>query len=634
MFDAVRNNKKIVQGFLVLITLPFAFWGVESYVRNAGDGGDAATVGSAKISLQELQGALREQQDRLRAQLGGRIDPAMFDTPMMRRAVLETLVGQRLMAQQAQKSNLVVTNNDLAQFIASVPALQENGKFSPERYASLVASQGMSKEVFEARLRQDMTLQQQVLPLTAGSIAGAVAGQRWVAAQLEQRDVAEVRLTPDAYVAQVKLAADAAQKFYEANRKKFELPEQVRVEYLTLGKDALAAQNAPTEEEIKARYQAAADRFKEPETRRASHILIPVAKDAADAAVKAAQAKAEEVLALAKKTPADFAKLAKQYSQDPGSATKGGDLDWIGRGMMVKPFEDSVFSLKDGQMSELVRSDFGFHIIRLTGIRAERVKPYEEVKAELVAELKRDLATKKYAEAAEAFGNTVYEQADSLKPAADKWKLSVRQSEWLPKGGRLTPPFDNPKLAAAIFSDDAIKNKRNTEAVEVASGVLVAARVVEHKPASVQELASVKAQIEQVLTREEAAKLAQKDGEEKLAKLSKGEAVELKWSPVRSLSRIENGGLPPEAARAVFKVDGSKLPGFAGASLPGGAYALYRVGAVKAVDAGKDEPKARELNQHYARLVAEEEFTAWMIHLRQRFPVEVHKAALETSKER
>lgn len=631
MLDFVRNNKKITQIFLALITLPFAFWGVDSYVRNADVGAGVATVGRSKISRQELETALREQQDRMRAQLGGKLDPALFETPQMRRAVLDSLVTQRLLVEQTQKARLVVSNDQLAQFISGVPSLQENGKFSRERYEALVAAQGMSKEIFEARLRQDMAMQQLMLPVTEAGIVGQAAASRWLATQLEQREIGELRLLPETYASRVKLAADAAKKFYEANRKKFELPEQVRAEFLVLSRDALTAQAAISDEEVKAYYQSHADRYKEGETRRASHILIRAAKDAPDAEAKAAKARADELLTQVKKTPGDFARIAKLNSQDPGSAEKGGDLDWFGRGAMVKAFEDTAFTLKEGQISEVVRSDFGFHIIRVTGARPERVKPLEEVKADVVAEIKRETGAKKYAEAAEAFGNMVYEQADSLKPAAEKWKLELRQSTWFAKDGKLPAPFDNPKLAAALFSDDGLKNKRNTEAVEVAPGTLVSARVLEHKPAALQPLDVVKGDIEKYLIREDALNLATKDGEEKLARLAKGEAVDLKWSPSRNVSRTAAQGLPPDALRAVFKADAAKLPAYAGVAVPGSGYVLFRISSVKGVgEIGKDDQLGRALAQKYARFVAEEEFAAWMSTLKERFPVEINKVALET----
>jgi peptidyl-prolyl cis-trans isomerase D len=632
MLDIFRNNKRITQGFLALITLPFAFWGVESYVRNASDGAVVATVGDSKIGAAELQNALREQQDRMRKQLGARMDPAMFDTPQMRQAVLDSLVNQRLMSLHAQKSRMTVGDGQLAQFIASVPSLQENGKFSKERYDALLASQGLSAEGFEARLRQDMAMQQLVQPVTDAGIVGQMPADRWISGQLEQREIAEIRLLPEAFVAKVSLPADAAQKYYDANRKQFEVPEQVRAEFVVLSKEALLAQLAVSDDEVKARYEARADRYKEPESRRASHILIPVAKDAPEAAVTAAKAKVDDVLGQVKKAPADFSRLATQYSQDPGSAKNGGDLNWFSRGAMVKQFEDAAFALKDGQVSDVVRSDFGFHIIRLTGIRAERVKPLAEVRPQILAELKAELSAKKYADAVEQFGNTVYEQADSLKPAADKWALAVKRSDWLSKGSKLAAPFDDAKLATALFGDDAIKNKRNTQAMEVAPGTMVAARVVEHKPAALLSFESVKADIEKRVTRDEALKLATKEGEATLERLKKGEAVDLKWPATRTVSRMVAQGVSPDAVRAIFKADAEKLPAHAGVALAGNGangFVLYRISGVKKSAPAKDDPQVTFLSQQYARLVAEEEFAAWMAVLKDKYPVEINKVPAE-----
>lgn len=632
MFDYVRNNKKITQLFLALITLPFAFFGIEAFVSSSGGGAEVARVGNSKIYMQELENALREQQERLRPQLGARFDPAIFNTPQMRRSVLDNLINQRLLAQYAKDNHFSISDADLIRFISGIPALQEDGKFSPERYASVVAAQGMSKEMFEARLRQDLATQQLILPIDA-VITGSTSARLWLNSLMEQREISEVRLLPEAYLAQVKLASDAVTRHYEANRSQFELPEQVRAEYVVLAKDVLQESAAISADDIKARYQSKLDAFKAPETRRASHILITAGKDAPMAEIKTAETRAMELLGKIKKSPGDFARLARESSQDPGSAAKGGDLDWFGRGMMVKPFEAAVFAMKEGETSELVRSDFGFHIIRVTGIRAERIKPLDEVQAEITAELKQEAAIKKFAEAAEAFGNMVYEQSDSLKPAAEKWKLQLRQTDWISNatkaGGKLPAPFNNAKLASSLFGEDAIKNKRNTESVEVAPGTLVAARVLEHRPASLQPLESVRAGIEKYLMREEAIKLALKDGEAKLASLNKDEKLELAWSAAKNISRIEAAGMSPDMVKAVFKADASKLPVFAGTALPGHGYALLRIAGVKAGEISPTDPRVQGMTQQYSRFVAEEEFLAWLTTLKGKYKVEISQSQLE-----
>jgi peptidyl-prolyl cis-trans isomerase D len=629
MLDNIRNNKRIVQGFLVLITVPFALWGVESYISNGDTRNDVATVGSGKISQQEFLAALNEQQDRLRAQSGGQVDLAMFETPQIRRMVLDSLISRRLLAQQGQKSRLGVSDQELARFIAGIPAFQEDGKFSKARYEAVLSAQGMRQDVFESRMRQDMVTQQLVFPVVGATIPGDAAARQWLMSQMEQREVEEANFSPNDYLAQVKLPADAAQKYYAANHGKFELPAQVRAEYVVLSSDALSAQLVISDADIKARYDAQIDKYKEPETRRASHILIPVAKDASADEVKKAQDKAQEVLAKLGQSPTAFAQLAKAYSQDTQSAEKGGDLGWFGRGAMVKAFEDAAFELKEGQTSGIVRSDFGFHIIRVTGIRAERVKALADVKTVIADEIRRETGARKYAEAAEAFGNMVYEQADSLAPVAEKWRLAVQQTGWLPKVGKLPPPFDNAKLASALFSDDAVKAKHNTEAIEVAPGVLVSARAVAYKAPALQDFAQVKAGIEAFLTYEEAAKLAIKDGEAKLARLTKGDTLDIKWTPSRQVSRMDAQGMPINSLQAVFKAKASRLPAYAGVALPAGGYAIYRIKAVKSPVASKGDPLWQAGEEHYRQMIAEEEATAWLAVLKEKFPVTINKSALE-----
>lgn len=631
MFDHVRGNKKFVQIVLALIVLPFALWGVDSYVRSSGGGDSVATVGGTPVTAGEFQQALAEQQERLRPQLKGGADPELLNSPELRRAVLQELVNQRLLALYSAKAQLGVSNEALVGYISSVPSLQENGKFSRERYEALVAAQGMSVEVFEAKLKQDLVMQQAVMAAGSAAVAGRMPADRWLAAQLEEREISEVVLRAEQFAGGARPDADAVKKFYEDNRLRFEKPEQVRVEYLVLSKDKLTEGAKVGDEEIKAWYQANQSRLKAPEQRRASHILIQAAKNAPAAELAAAKAKAEQILAQLKANPADFAKLAKQHSQDPGSADKGGDLGFFGRGMMVKPFEDAVFALKEDQMSELVQSDFGFHLIRLTGIRAESARPLEEMRGEIAAELKRQAGAKAFAEAAEGFANLVYEQADSLKPAADKYGLSVQASDWLSRSGQAVAPFTHPKLMQAIFSGDAVKNQRNTEAIDVGGNTLVAARVIEHRPAAVEPLESVAGVIETVLAREAAVAKAVAAGQEQIGKLAKGEKTDANWGAPRIVSRMHAPNLSAEARAAVFAASLKSLPAYVGAKTPGG-YALYRISKATPYDPAAGAGAAARsmaLRQQYGEVIAQEELLGWLAALRQRYEVKVNSAALE-----
>ena len=634
MFEYIRNHPKVIQLFLALITLPFAFVGIQSYIRGSGAGDDIASVGGSKISQQDFQTALRQQEQQLRASLGPAFRPDMLQRPELRMAVLDSVVNQRLLSLYAANSHLTISDAQLGQLIQSIPEFQEGGRFSRPRYDAYVASQNMSAPEFEARLRQDFDLQQILGAVQQGTIVSRSAGDRWIAALQEQREVSEVGFKPEQFASQVKLGAGAVKTYYDANRKAFEMPAQVRAEYLVLSRDALAAQVNVSEDDIKNWYQAHAGSYKQNEERRASHILISVAKDAPAAAVKAAQAKAEGILAQLKKDPAEFAKLAKQYSQDPGSADKGGDLGWFSRGMMVKAFDDAAFSLKENEISPLVRSDFGFHIIKLTGIRAAKMKPLADVRADIIDTLKRQAAMKKYDEIAESFSNTVYEQADSLKPAADKFKLTIQQSPWIAQGGQVAAPLNDPKLLAALFSDDAIKNKHNTEAIEVAPNTLVSARVLEFKPAALQPLEAARGDIEKRLIHDEASKLADQAGQAALAKLKQGGSADLSWAPEKSVTRLGMPGLSPEALHAIFRADVGHLPAYVGVPSADGGYSCYRISQVKPfVAAATDDARSKTLRQQYQQVIAGEEFSAWLAALRLRYPVDINKAALATKEQ-
>ena len=624
MFDAVRNNKRIVQVFLALITLPFAFFGVDSYMRNSGAGNDVAAIGDVKITQQQFQQTLREQQERLRTQLGAQFDPKMLDNPEARKAILDDLINQRLLLVEANKSRMYASDDAVRQMVGSVEAFKVDGKFSSERYEMALRAQGMTPQGFEAQLRQDLTLQQLAGALGQSGLVARTVSDRLLALQTEKREIVEYRLNLDSYLDKVKLADDAGKKFYDENSKQFQTPELAKAEYVVLSMETIGAQLAVSDAEIKAAYDSRKDRFQQPEERRASHILIASEKQGKDKA----KAKAEELLAEIRKTPAAFADLAKKNSDDPGSASKGGDLGFFGRGMMVKPFEDSAFALKEGEISGVVESDFGFHIIKLTGIHAAKEKPLAEVRGEIEAELKKTAAARKFAEAAEAFSNTVYEQSDSLAPAAEKFKLTVKQTDWL---GRQAAPANgvmgNEKVLAALFSGDSIKNKRNTEAVEVAPNTLVAARIVDYKPAALQPFDGVKAGIEAMLKRKEAQVLAAKEGAEKLEALKKGED-KLTWGAVKTVSRIDFKAISPLEAQAVFRLETGKLPAYTGVELPGTGYALVKLNNVVAGDK-MDDATRKGMLQQLNTMLAKEELQFYLAALRSRYKVEINQAALE-----
>jgi peptidyl-prolyl cis-trans isomerase D len=397
--------------------------------------------------------------------------------------------------------------------------------------------------------------------------------------------------------------------FYDKNPTLFQIPEKIKAEYVVLNADAVEKLVTISDAEILEAYNKNKARFGTPEKRSASHILVAVPKDAKPEADAAAKAKAQAILAEVQKAPNDFAKIAKAQSQDPGSAELGGDLGVVEKGLFDKPVEDAIFALKEGQTSGLVRSSFGYHIVKVTKVVPAALKSLEEAKPEIVAELKKTKLSNKYSELAETFTNTVYEQSDSLKPVADKLGLAIQTAEGLtrtPNPALGTSPVNNEKFLKAIFSQDAIANKRNTEAVEVAPSVLVAGRVVEFKPATTLPMAEVQEQIRQRVAQEESLRLARQAGEAKLA-AAKASGDAAGFGPATVLSRtMDKPTINPTAALAVLKADVSKLPAYVGVELPGQGYGVYRIGKVSQ-SAQPDQARRKQEAEAIARAVGNSE---------------------------
>lgn len=625
MFDFVhRNRRKIQIIFLVLIVPPFMLFGVDVYFRDVGVGQSVARVGDYTISEEEFSRALRERQEMVRRAVDGRVDPAMLDSPELRASVLETLVQRRLLVAHAQEAGLAVTDEQLRNAINEVPVFRdETGKFSFSRYQEFLKSEGMTPAIFEARLRQDILVRQ-----VADGVADTGFAPRTVAGQIEtlagqQREVSQASFQPEAYLAQVKLAPDAAKQYYDANTAEFRIPEQARVEYAVLSVENLAQAVPVSPEDVKKYYEANRSQFGVEESREAAHILASL-----DEGKEKAKAKADEIYRELQKSPARFAELAKKHSADPGSATGGGNLGRITRGAMkdVPEFEKALFALKPGEISPPVETKLGFHIIRATAVHPGQVKPLEEVREAIEKELRKQQASRRFAELADAFNNVVYEQSDTLKAAAELARSPMRQSGWIARESA-PPPLNNPRLMAAIFSEEALKEKRNTEAVEVAPGTLIAARVIESKPASTQPFEEVRAALEKRLALREASRLAVAEGRRRLEELKQGKPPGVEWSKPVLVARDDPRDLPEPVLRQAFRVDVSKLPAYGGVEAGRGAYTLVRV---TRVEQSKMPPeKAQALQEQLRAVLAQETLSAYVASLKQKAGVKINKELLE-----
>ncbi len=627
MFDFVTKHKRLLQIVLGLIIVPpFAFWGIQWTQRETAGAGEVASVGGQKISEQEFTDALRQQQERLRGMLGRNFDPALFDSPAMRLELLEGMISQRLMMQHAARNHLTVSSETLVETTMSIPAFQVDGKFSRERYDAALRNERMSPEAFDAALRGDLLVQQLTGALADSGLASKAVSRQFAQLRAQQREIAEHRVQADALVAQAKITPEAARAFYDGNPARFQVPEEVGVEYLVLSTDALLGSEQVGADEIKSYYESNISKYGEPEQRRASHILIAFKSGAGEAEKAKSRERAAQILARVRKSPGSFAELAKKNSDDPGSASKGGDLDFFSRGMLTRPFEDAAFRLKPNQISELVESDYGFHIIKITGIKAGKMKSLDAARPEIERELKKQRAGRRFAEAAEAFSNLVYEQSDSLGPAAERFKLAVQRARGVTRQSAPVPALNNPRLLAALFADDSIRNRRNTEAVETAPGVLVSARVLDHKPASQRPFEEVKGELAKQLAQQEALVLARRQGEERLKELKNGDASAVRFGTTRLVSRDEPRDLGPEALSRIFGADASKLPAYAGVESNNG-YVIYRV--TRVVDVEPDETRRRSVQSELGRASGTQEFKSFLDGLRADAKVEINKAALE-----
>ena len=630
MFDFVRNNTKIMMGLLFLLIIPsFVMFGIEGYTRFNDGGAVVAKVNGNKIVQSEWDAAHKREVDRIRASMPS-IDIKMFDTPEAKYATLERLVREQVIAAAAQKLQLVASDTRLARELQQSPSIAAlrgpDGKLDMERYKQLAASQGMTPEMFEMQVRSDLSNRQVIQGVQASAYATTSQTQTALNAFLQRREVQILNFPAADFLSKVTVNDADLKDYYDKNTDKFQSPETADVEYVMLDTDSLKNAVSVNEQDLKTYYEQNLQRLSSQEERRASHILITAAKDAPDAEKKAARAKAEDLLKAVKAKPASFAELARKNSQDPGSAVKGGDLDFFGRGAMVKAFEDAAFSMKKSDISDVVESEFGYHIIQVTDIKAPKAQSFESMRPSLEAELKKQQAQRKYAELAETFSNMVYEQSDSLKPVAEKLKLNIQKATQVgrnpaPQAAQTKNPLNHPGLLQALFSEASLQKQRNTEAIEVASNTMVAARVVKYYPAASLPLAEVKDIVKRNVTQDKAAALAKAQGEQRLAALKASANADGLPNAI-VLSREKSQRQLPQVVDAVLKADPVKLPATEGVDLGAMGYAVIRVTKVLPPEAENKE-LMKQAQQQFTQLWGSAETQAYLAQLKAMLKAEI-----------
>ena len=626
MFDFIRKHTKWTMALLFLLIVPsFILVGMNSN-HSAEKGRVVAKVDGTDITQPEWDRAHLSEVDRLRGSMPT-MDAKLLDTPEARFATLERMVRDRVVAVAAEKLKLSTSDQHLARELQSSPEIaalrRADGSLDMERYRQLLGAQGLSPEMFEANVRSDLSRRQVLAGVSGSGLTSSVAADLALNAFFEKREIQIARFNAADYAAKLSPSEADIEQFYKANEKLFQAPEQASIEFVVLDLDTVTKGIAVNEADLKTYYEQNAKQLSSTEERRASHILITAPVTAPAAQREVAKAKAEALLATIRKAPDTFAEVARKNSQDPGSAPSGGDLDFFGKGAMVKPFEDAAFSMQKGDISDVVASDFGYHIIKLTDIKVPKQRSFEEMKPKLEADLKKQQAQKKFSEAAEALSNGVYEQSDSLKPVADRLKLEIKTAATVlrqPASG-VNGPLGNAKFLNALFSPDAIEKKRNTEAVEVGSNQLVSGRIVQYTPARTLPMAEVKGSVRQRWLAQHGAEEARKDGIAKLAAWKASPAAATLASPIL-VSREQTQQLPAPLIDAALRADTNVLPSFEGVDSGVQGYAIVKINKVVPRDRPADAAALQERNQ-YGQQWASAETLAYYNGLKDRFKAEI-----------
>jgi len=594
MLSTIREKTQgiIATFILLLIVIPFALWGINSYFES-GSKLNVATVNGTDIT----QLSYRRTLDRLR----GRVAPATFDSRQFKQTILDGLIDQTLLVQDAESQGYRVSNALLAQTIRALPYFQRDGQFDSAMYDAVLRNQGMTPQEFENRLREQSITGQ----IQAGLSDSAIVTDADVAqvARLlsQQREVAYAVISLEALMSRVTVKEKEIEKYYADHTELFQTPEQVRVDYLRLSAADLDRDYQPTEDDLKKAYSDEAARYVVPAVRRASHILISLPANASEAQAKAALTKIDDIAKQAR-AGADFATLAKKYSQDSATASQGGDLGVVRPGILPKPLESAVLAMnKPGEISQPVRTQFGYHLVKLTAYTPEKRKPFAEVRKDLVQLVRQRKGEEKFFDVSEKFRNLVYEQPDSLAPAAKALGLKIEKSDWFSQAGG-SGIAANPKVVQAAFAPDVLSQARNSDAIDIDDNTLVAVRVAERKPAARQPLSEVRAQIERALKQEQARQEALQLGDTWLGELRAGSALDalakrsnLKYQPPKLLTRTQTAGVDPRIVEAAFRAPrpvGGK-PVYDLVDLDGQGYAVFALRQV-VEPSGKIEDSAQK----------------------------------------
>lgn len=610
MLQAIRDRAMGVMGWIVigLIIVTFALFGLGSYLQDDSQV-YVAKVNGVDISPRELQRAYQNQRARMEQMLGDAYNPALINEQQLRKQALQGLITRQLVLHAAEENGMAISDQLLAAKIHAIPVFQEDGKFQEALYQRVLARQGQTPVGFEYETRRLMMAEQLVGGLSDTAFVTSSEVERAYSLQEQKRSFGYIVVSAAPFEATSRPDDAAIQAYYDEHSEVFMMPERVRLAYLRLNADGLGESIEIDEQVLAASFEEKKDRLKGQEQRRASHILFQLNADADDATQNEVQAKAGKVLQQIQ-DGGDFAALAKEYSDDPGSSTNGGDLGFFAKGAMVPEFEKAAFEMQPGETSALVRSQFGYHIIRLVEIKASDIPELADVRDELIAELKQQEIDDLFYEQLEQLTDNTYESPDSLDVAADALGLEIQTSDWITAaGGEGIGQY--PKVLAVAFSEDVLEAGNNSEPLEVAPNDALVVRVLEREAAHPTPLADVRDQIVAALKREMAAKSAKDKGEALLVRLTEGADINglvdksaMKFYQADAVTRSVEGH-PQEILGRIFRL--ARPAGAdalnAGFTLSNGDYVLVRLSAVEDADpAGMTEAQRTQMQRGFENM--------------------------------
>ena len=523
MLQSIRDKTSGWIAYLVigLISIPFALWGINSYL-GGGQEQAAAIVDGDEISVRQLDAGYARYRDRLRQVFGGTL-PAAFDNELMlKEQVLGQIIEERVLLNYTDSKGYRVGDQKLFEMIQAMSAFQQDGKFDKEIYRSQLASQGYQPAQFEQELRRTSAMGQLNQAIRASAFTVPVRSESFNKLKGQGRKLR--LLTVENLSETIAPTEQDIEAYYNENAARYMSAARVKVNYIEVSLDKVKQQISVDEDRMRERYEQMKNQLTTPEVREASHILITVGTDASDEEVELAKQKIVEIKSQID-SGEDFAELAKAHSQDPGSAAEGGDLGEVERGMMVKPFETALFDLQAGQLSEPVKTRFGWHLIKLRSVSGGNTQTFDEAKSRIEQDLKTELAETRIYDLVENLSNIGYEQPDSLLPAAEKLGLTIETTDWFTRS-RGDGLAGQEKFRATAFSDEVLNKNRNSETIELSPNQVVIMHLAEHEPSKQQALTEVRAAVVQAVKMVQGREVAQTRGKELMQAIESGKSLD------------------------------------------------------------------------------------------------------------